>query len=274
MVATPIGNLMDITLRALDVLSQADLVACEDTRVTGKLLSHFGLSAPLLAYNDHSGAKVRPKILAALDKGQRVALVSDAGTPLISDPGYKLVKTCLDAGHKVIPVPGASALLAAAVAAGLPTNRLVFCGFLPPKAKARQQALAKLAAIDASVVVYENGPRLAATLSDMAGLMDGRSAVVARELTKLHEEVRRGPLRDLAEVMAAESPPKGEVVVMIGPPAPDTAVNAADLDQALTAAMASMSVRDAAATVAAATGVAKKDVYSRALALAAKTDGG
>lgn len=272
MVATPIGNLMDITLRALDVLSQADLIACEDTRVTGKLMAHFGISVPMVTYNDHSGAKARPKILAALADGSRVALVSDAGTPLISDPGYKLIQVCIEDGYPVVPIPGASALLAAAVAAGLPTDQIMFVGFLPAKAKARREALSELASINASLVFYESGPRGAAALKDMTDVLGNRAAAVARELTKLHEEVRRGSLSELAEMMTPD-PPKGEMVVIVAPPKPDETLSPDDVDRALKQALKTMSVRDAAATVSEATALAKKDVYSRALALSAEVDG-
>ena len=272
MVATPIGNLMDITLRALDALAQADLVVCEDTRVTGKLLTHFGIRTQMLAYTDHSAAKARPKIMAALEAEQRVALVSDAGTPLISDPGYKLVEACLAAEVKVIPVPGASALLAALVGAGLPTDRVLFAGFLPAKAKARRDALAGLAAVDATLVAYESGPRLADSLAEMAAVLGPRPAAVARELTKLHEEFRHGSLAELADAYGTAAP-KGELVIVIGPPAAKAAPSGADLDTALRTAMASMSIRDAAATVAEATGLPRRDVYARALKLKAAHDG-
>lgn len=270
-VATPIGNLMDITLRALDVLAQADLVVCEDTRVTGKLLSHFGLRVPMTAYTDHSAATVRPKILAALAEGKAVVLVSDAGTPLISDPGYKLVEACLAENIRVIPVPGASALLSALVSAGLPTDRVLFAGFLPAKAKARRDTIAGLASVDATLVTFETGPRLAAALADMAAALGPRPAAVTRELTKLHEEIRRGTLATLAAAFAEGGAPKGELVIVTGPPQEVDAPTAGDLDAALRTAMETMSVRDAAAAVAAASGAAKRDVYARALAL--KADG-
>ena len=271
-IATPIGNLMDITLRALDALSQADLVACEDTRITGKLLAHFGLSPPMVVYNDHTGAKARPKLMDTLRGGGRIALVSDAGTPLISDPGFKLVQACVEAGYRVVPVPGASALLAGVVVSALPTDNLMFVGFLPPKSKARRDVLTQLAAVDSTLVFYESGPRAGSALKDMAEVLGDRRAAVARELTKLYEDVTRGPLSELAAA-ATKSAVKGELVIVVGPPGQDPRMKKVDLDQALKDAMASMSVRDAAATVAVATGVAKKDVYSRALTLAAEEEG-
>lgn len=265
-VATPIGNLMDMTFRAVDVLKQAHLIACEDTRVTGKLLKHFGVETPMIAYNDHNGAKVRPRLLADMNAGQTIALVSDAGTPLISDPGYKLVQACAAQGIKVSPIPGASALLAGLVTAGLPTDRVMFSGFLPAKQKARRTHLATFATIDATLVFYESGPRLAESLADMAAVLGPRPAAVARELTKLYEEVRRDPLDQLAAAYAAEPAAKGEIVVLIGPPDPKEMM-ATDIDTALREAMESMSVRDAAADVAALSGQPRRTLYARALEL-------
>lgn len=267
-VATPIGNLMDMTFRAVDVLKQANVIACEDTRVTGKLLKHFGIETPMIAYNDHNGAKMRPKLLANMQAGQTVALVSDAGTPLISDPGYKLVQSCVDEGIKVSPVPGASALLAGLVAAGLPTDRVMFVGFLPVKQKARQTHLKSLAGTDATLVFYESGPRLADSLADMSIAFGSRPAAIARELTKLYEEVRRDPLDQLATKYAAEPPAKGEIVVIVGPPE-IKALTATDIDAALREAMESMRVRDAAADVAALSGQPRRLLYARALELKA-----
>lgn len=266
-VATPIGNLGDLTMRGRDILATADAIACEDTRVTGKLLSAFGLKRPLIAYNDHNADKLRPKLMEMIAGGQVVALVSDAGTPLISDPGYKLVRDCVAAGLTVTTAPGASAVLAALVLAGLPTDRFLFAGFLPPKSAARRVALGELAAVPASLVFYESGPRLAASLADMAAMLGDREAAVARELTKLFEEVRRGTLDSLAAHYSEAGGPKGEIVVVIGPPlARETA--AADLDAALRRALSGNSTRDAAALVAGETGLPRKQVYARALALA------
>lgn len=276
-VATPIGNLMDMTFRAIDVLKQAHVIACEDTRVTGKLLKHFDITTPMVAYNDHNGAKVRPKLLDQMKAGETIALVSDAGTPLISDPGYKLVQACAREDIKVSPVPGASALLAGLVSAGLPTDRVMFAGFAPTKKKARQDFLKSLATTDATLVFYESGPRLTESLADMSAIYGPRPTAVARELTKLYEEVQRGPLDQLAGTYAADSAVKGEIVVVVGPPeAPNLA--AADIDNALREAMANMSVRDAAADVAALSGQPRRVLYARALELkstpAPNEDGG
>ena len=267
MVATPIGNLMDMTFRAVDVLKQADLIACEDTRVTGKLLKHFGIKTAMVAYNDHNGAKTRPRLLADLEAGKSIALVSDAGTPLISDPGYKLVAACAENALRVIPIPGASALLAGLVTAALPTDRILFAGFLSAKQKARQTSLDTLARVDATLVFYESGPRLAATLADMADHLGPRQATVARELTKLYEEVKRGPLAGLAAQYREGPAAKGEVVIVVGPPPEAEAMTAADIDAVLQDVLKTMSVRDAAAAVAETTGQPRRALYTRALAL-------
>lgn len=271
--ATPIGNIGDLTFRAERLLAMADVIACEDTRVTAKLLSRYGITTPTVAYHDHNATKVRPKLLRRLAEGQVVALVSDAGTPLISDPGYRLVAEALDAGFHVTTLPGASSLLAALAVAGLPTDRFMFVGFLPPKSAARKRALAELGDIRATLVVMESARRLAASLADMAAVLGDRDAVVARELTKLHEDVRRGTLTALADAYARSGPPKGELVVVIGPPPDRPAATAAEVDAALTAALRTMSVREAVATVAGATGMPRRQVYRRALDLAAD-DGG
>lgn len=271
-VATPIGNLGDLTMRARDILASADLVACEDTRVTGKLLSAFGLKRPLIAYNDHNADKVRPTLLDAVRQGKVVALVSDAGTPLISDPGYKLVRDGAAAGLAVTAAPGPSALLAALVLAGLPTDRFLFAGFLPPKSGARRTALGELASVPATLVFYESGPRLAASLADMAAVLGDRPGAVARELTKLFEEVRRDPLSALAAHYAEAGPPKGEIVIVVGAPAEQEA-SADTLDVALRRALAGNSTRDAAALVAGQTGLPRKQVYARALELTQERDG-
>ena len=269
LVATPIGNLADISLRALDVLAKVDLIACEDTRTTRKLLAAHGIAARLTAYHDHNAARVRPKLMARLECGEAVALVSDAGTPLISDPGYKLVAAAAEANVTVTAVPGASAGLAALTVSGLPSDRFLFAGFLPNKSGARRRALAELAPVPASLVIYESARRLPAALADMAEVLGPRPAAVARELTKLHEEVRRGTLAALAEHYQAAGPPKGEVVVVIGPPGPDaaTAPDAEALDARLRAAFRHASLRDAVAAVAEASGLPRRQVYARALEL-------
>src|SRR5579863_2187530 len=216
-VATPIGNLGDITLRALATLAGADLIACEDTRVTRKLLGRYGISTPLTAYHDHNAAKARPMLLRRLAEGAAIALVSDAGTPLVSDPGYKLVCAAQDAGRAVTALPGASALLAALAVAGLPTDQFLFAGFLPPKQAARRARIAELAPIPSTIVLFETGPRLAAALADLAAGLGPREATVCRELTKLHEEVRRGELAALAQELSGNEP-RGEIVVVVAPP--------------------------------------------------------
>jgi 16S rRNA (cytidine1402-2'-O)-methyltransferase len=268
-VATPIGHLGDITLRALAAIAAADLVLCEDTRVTRKLLDRYGLAPPLLAYHDHNAAEVRPRILQRLAQGAAVALVSDAGTPLISDPGYKLVAAAIEAGHRVYPIPGASALLAALVVAGLPTDRFYFEGFLPPKAGQRRNRIAELVEIPATLVLYETGPRLAESLADLANGLGARPAAMCRELTKAFEEVRRGPLEELAAHFAKAGAPKGEIVLVIAPPddrAP--AVSSEELDLRLKRALARGSLKDAVAEVTDETGLKRREVYARALALA------
>jgi len=269
LVATPIGNLADISLRALDVLARADLVACEDTRTTRKLLTAHGIAATLTAYHDHNAARVRPKLMERLECGASVALVSDAGTPLISDPGYKLVAAAAEAGVVVTAVPGASAALAALTVSGLPSDRFLFAGFLPNRTGARRRALAELAPIPASLVIYESARRLPAALADMAEVLGPRPAAVARELTKLHEEVRRGTLAALADHYGRAGPPKGEVVVVVGPPGPDAAAAPGPevLDAQLRAAFRRASLRDAVAAVAEASGLPRRQVYARALEL-------
>ncbi|MBX3511200.1 MAG: 16S rRNA (cytidine(1402)-2'-O)-methyltransferase [Hyphomonadaceae bacterium] len=263
-VATPIGNLRDITFRALDVLGGADRVYAEDTRVARKLLDAYGLKPRLSAYHEHNAEQARAEILAALAQGARVALISDAGTPMISDPGYKLARAAIAAGHRIYPIPGASALLAALVTAGLPTDRFYFAGFLPAKSAARREALDELAAIDASLVFYESGPRLADSLADMAAHLGAREAAVARELTKLFEETRRAPLSALAAHYAAAGPPKGEIVVVVSPPEKGEVSDEA-LDAFLRQALERSGVKDAAHEAAQTLGVPRKRAYARAL---------
>jgi 16S rRNA (cytidine1402-2'-O)-methyltransferase len=265
-VATPIGNLRDITLRALDVLSKADLVLAEDTRVTGKLLQAFGLSARLERHDEHAAERARPKALAALAAGQRVALVSDAGTPLISDPGYRLVREAAAEGFPVFPIPGASALIAGLSAAGLPTDRFLFVGFPPPKSAARRTFLAEFAGLRATLVFFEGGSRLAPSLADMAAVLGGaREAVVCRELTKLYETFYRGPLATLAADPKLDAP-KGEIVIVVGP-GREIEATAADADAALADALTRLKPADAASEVAKALGLPRRDLYRRALEL-------
>ena len=266
-VATPIGNLRDVTLRALETLAGADLVACEDTRVTRRLLDRYGIATPLTTYHEHNAAAVRPRVLARIAEGAAVALVSDAGTPLISDPGFKLVREAREAGHPVVPVPGASAVMAALAAAGLPTDRFFFEGFLPAKAAARRERITDLARVPATLVLYESGPRLAASLVDLAGELGSREAAVCRELTKLHEEVRRAPLDDLARHYGQGGEARGEIVILVAPPADAVAPNAGEVDALLRAALGRGSLRDAVAEVASVTGQPRAEIYKRALAL-------
>ena len=265
-VATPIGNLRDITLRALDVLAQADMVLAEDTRVTGKLLHVYGISAKLERHDEHAAERARPKALAALAEGKVVALVSDAGTPLISDPGYRLVREAAAAGHAVFPIPGASALLAGLSAAGLPTDRFLFVGFPPPKSAARRTFLTEFAGVRATLVFFEGGSRLADSLTDMAAVLgDDREAVVCRELTKLYETFYRGQLSVLAADPKLDAP-KGEIVILVGP-GRQTEASAADADAALADALSRLKPADAAAEVAKALGLPRRDLYRRALEL-------
>jgi 16S rRNA (cytidine1402-2'-O)-methyltransferase len=271
LVATPIGNLGDLSLRALELLAGADVIACEDTR---RLTERYGIATPLTAYHEHNAAEARPKLLARLAAGQAVALVSDAGTPLISDPGYKLAREAREAGHLVTALPGASALLAALSVAGLPTDRFLFEGFLPPKQAARQKRIAALAAIPATLVFYESGPRLAATLSDLAAGLGTRAGAVCRELTKLHEEVRRGDLETLAQDYAQGAETRGEIVIVVAPPIEEEAADD-EVDALLRNALARVSVKDAVGEVALATGRPRREVYQRALDLSKEArDGG
>jgi 16S rRNA (cytidine1402-2'-O)-methyltransferase len=268
LVATPIGNLRDITLRALETLAAADVIACEDTRVTHKLLDHYGITTPLTPYHEHNAAAARPKLLARLVAGETVALVSDAGTPLVSDPGFKLVRDAREAGHAVIAVPGASAALAALVVAGLPTDRFFFEGFLPAKDGARRTRIAELSPIPATLILYESGPRIARTLGALADGLGSRDAAVCRELTKLHEEVRRGDLSALARAYDEGAETRGEFVIVIAPPEADaTAPSDDDVDALLRQALQRASVKDAVSDVAAATGRPRREIYRRALAL-------
>ncbi|MEM1035158.1 MAG: 16S rRNA (cytidine(1402)-2'-O)-methyltransferase [Pseudomonadota bacterium] len=266
-VSTPIGNLRDITLRALDVLSSADEILAEDTRVARRLLDAHDIRAKVSPYHDHNGAMRRPEILEKLEAGAAIALISDAGTPLVSDPGYKLVREVSEAGHKVIPIPGASALLAGLVTSGLPSDRFMFCGFLPAKSGARKAEALSLAEVPASLIFYETGPRLADSLSDLAkGLSGDREAAVARELTKLFEETLRGTLQSLADHYRSAPKPKGEIVLLVGPPVQREA-NQGEVDEALKSALQEMPVKQAANQVAEMFGLSKREAYQRALAL-------
>jgi 16S rRNA (cytidine1402-2'-O)-methyltransferase len=270
-VATPIGNLADISLRALGTLAAADAVVAEDTRVTKTLLAHYGIATPLVAYHEHNAAVMRPHLIARLANGAALALVSDAGTPLISDPGYKLVAEALANGLSVTSVPGASAVLTALVVAGLPTDRFFFEGFLPPKTAARRQRIAELSSIPGTLVFFESARRVADTLVDLAAVLGPRDAVLARELTKVFETVRRGSLPDLAAAVSAEAPPKGEIVLLVGPPSEGApAIDDAELDLRIGKALETLSVKEAAAVVSAETGQPRRKVYARAVELAAR----
>lgn len=267
-VATPIGNLADMSQRAKDILEAADIVAVEDSRVTGKLLHHLGLKKKMRRYNDHSSEGDRESLVAAARDGV-VALVSDAGTPLISDPGYKLVRSAREAGIEVYAAPGPSAAIAALSICGLPTDRFLFAGFLPSKAKGRADALSELAGIRATLVFYESGPRLAATLAAIAEAYGEREVAVARELTKKFEEVVAGCPAELA-ARYAEQEPKGEIVLIVGPPSDAVAPEAGDVDAALREALATMSAAKAAGTIAKHFGLERSEVYARATELKAK----
>ena len=267
LVATPIGNLGDITLRALEVLAGVDIVTCEDTRVTRKLMDRYGIETPLTPYHEHNATEARPRLLARLADGQAIALVSDAGTPLISDPGYKLVRAACEAGHIVNALPGPSSVLAALSVAGLPTDRFFFEGFLPAKQAPRQKRVAELANIPATMVLFESGSRLAATLTDLAATFGKRAAATCRELTKLHEEIRRGDLETLARDYAAGAESRGEFVIVVAPPADDHGISD-NVDELLRQALRRVSVKDAVGEVAVATGRPRREVYQRALILA------
>ena len=266
MVATPIGNSADITMRALEALGGADVIACEDTRVTARLLSIHQIGTPLVPYHDHNAGKMRPALIKRLKKGEMVALVSDAGTPLVSDPGYRLVRACIENGLAVTALPGVSAVLPAIVLSGLPTDRFLFAGFPPARAAARRRELESLASIPATIVFLESPRRLAASLADMAETLGPRDGAVTREMTKMFEEVRRGTLPELAAHYTESGPPRGEVTVVVAPPRPRPA-DPEEVDRRLIQAMAGGTLRDAVARVAAATGVARRRVYARALEL-------
>jgi len=266
-VATPIGNLSDVTLRALDTLAAADLVACEDTRVTRRLLDRYGIAAKVTAYHEHSGAGAHRRLLDALADGKAVALVSDAGTPLLSDPGAALVKDAISQGHRVVPIPGASAIVATLSAAGLPTDAFLFAGFLPTKSAARRKRLAALAAVPATLVFFESPNRAAAFLADAAAALGGeRRAALCREVTKIHETFDRGTLLELAARYEGASV-KGEVVVLVAPSDAPPAPSNEDVDEALREALMTMGVKEAARSVAGRMGVSQRELYQRALAL-------
>jgi len=266
-VSTPIGNLGDITVRALETLARASVIACEDTRVTATLMQRFSLKTPLIAYHEHNADKQRPKILEKLEAGEPVALVSDAGTPLVSDPGYRLVRDVLKAGHKVVPIPGASAPMAALVGSGLPSDTVLFAGFLPQKGGPKSARLTELANIPSTLVFFESPHRVAATLQAMCEVLGAdRTGAVARELTKRFETFERGTLAELADRFSGASV-KGEIVILVGPPEEKPEADAADAEALLREALADMPVSAAAKKVAKATGLDRGDLYKRALEL-------
>lgn len=268
-VATPIGNLKDVSFRALSTLAAADAVLAEDTRVTKTLLAHYGITTPLVAYHEHSNDAVRERMIHRIREGQALALVSDAGTPLVSDPGYKLVQAAIEEGLPVTPIPGPSAVLTALVVSGLPTDRFFFEGFLPAKSGARRARLAEIASIPGTLMLFEGPHRLPEMLADAAAILGERQAVVARELTKMFETIRRGSLLELSQIFAEEGPPKGEIVVLIGEASRAAQAAEADaaLDETLLAALKGHSIKDAAAIVASELNLPKREVYARALAL-------
>jgi 16S rRNA (cytidine1402-2'-O)-methyltransferase len=266
LVATPIGNLGDVTLRALAVLRGVDRIFCEDTRITARLLARFGITTPLGLYHDHNAEQARPAVLAALRRGARIALVSDAGTPLVSDPGYKLVRAAIAENLPVTVAPGPSAALAALILSGLPPDVFLFGGFLPPRRAARRRVLERWSGLAATLAFFESAARLAGCLGDMADVLGNRPAAIARELTKLHEEMRRGRLVDLAAHYRDAGPPRGEVVIVVGAPEPSTPDDA-EIGGRLRAALAEKGVSSAAAQVAAETGLPRSELYRRALAL-------
>lgn len=274
LVATPIGNLGDITLRALETLAAADVVACEDTRVSRILLDRYGISARPFAYHEHNAADVGPRLIEHLGQGKSVALVSDAGTPLVSDPGYRLAQLALEAGHKIVPLPGASATLAALVGSGLPNDAFFFAGFLPHKEKARRDRLSELKDIPASLVFFESPHRVGATLAAAADVLgDERRAAVCRELTKTFEEFRRGTLADLAAYYQGDRVVKGEIVLVIGPPLAEAPPAEGEVDALLIELRKTLPVAKAASEAARRTGLPRKDLYQRILSMRGEAGG-
>lgn len=270
--ATPIGNLSDITIRALDLLREADFIACEDKRVSGKLLSYYDIKTPMISYHDHNAHEVMPRIISELQAGKIIALISDAGTPLISDPGYRLVNECQREDIMVVSLPGASAILCALTTAGLPTNNFLFQGFLPSKMQARQKEIQKFSTVDASLIYYESPKRLVNCLKDIATVLGGREVAVCRELTKLYEEVRKDNVNELIKYYQEIPTPKGEIVIVVAPPNKE-AGQVDDLDAALLDALKTLSVKEAVAAVTFMTGKKRKEVYKRALELSQNDEG-
>jgi 16S rRNA (cytidine1402-2'-O)-methyltransferase len=269
LVATPIGNLRDITVRALETLAAADLIACEDTRRSRKLLDAYAIQTPLTPYHDHNAASARPRLIERLAQGAAIALISDAGTPLISDPGYKLAREAHLAGLSVTALPGPSAVLAALAVSGIASDRFLFDGFLPARQAARRARIAALNSIPATLILFETAPRMADALADLAAGLGAREAAICRELTKLHEEVLRGDLATLARDCAGEGQMRGEMVLVIAPPQPAPEITAGDLDALLRSALGRLSLKEAVEEIAALSAVARRTIYQRALALRA-----
>jgi 16S rRNA (cytidine1402-2'-O)-methyltransferase len=268
LVATPIGNLADITLRALETLAGADVLACEDTRVTRVLLDRYGIRQKPVPYHEHNAAEAGPRLIGALAEGRSVALVSDAGTPLVSDPGFRLVSQALEAGFRVVPIPGASAVLAALTASGLPSDAFLFAGFLPVKDGQRRARLEELKAVPATLIFFESPRRLADTLAAMSDVLGStRAAAIGRELTKTFEEMRTGTVAALSAAYAAAETPKGEIVICVGPPVAAEETAPADVDRLLLSLADEMPASKAAAEVARMTGARKSDLYRRLLEL-------
>lgn len=273
LIATPIGNLGDVTVRALETFAAADIVACEDTRVTRILLERYGIRRKMIAYHEHNEAEAASRLVAAVQDGRSVALASDAGTPLVSDPGYRLVQEAIKEGVRVVPIPGASAVLSALTVSGLPNDTFMFAGFLPVKAGQKKSRIEALADVPATLIFYESPRRLADTLEVMAAVLGDREAVVARELTKTFEELRRGSLPELAAHYAQTGAPKGEVVLCVAPPGERAEQSKADTDQMLIGLAAEMSAAKAAGEAARMTGQKKSDLYQRLLKLKADNGG-
>lgn len=270
-VATPIGNLSDISLRALDILKLVDVIACEDTRVSGGLLSHYGIKKPLISYNDHNADERRPEILAEIESGKRVALISDAGTPLVSDPGYKLVRGALAKDIYVTAIPGASSVLAALCLSGLPSDSFFFGGFLPSKAEALRKYIASLASVPATLIFFESARRLEESLAILNEALGGRQAAIVRELTKLYEESRRGKLPELLQYIQDNGAPKGEVVLVIAPPGEVEVMEKQQFEHNLELLLKSHSVKEAASIIAEQTGYPRKEIYAIALKIQQKS---
>jgi 16S rRNA (cytidine1402-2'-O)-methyltransferase len=269
--ATPIGHLADISLRAVNALAAADEILCEDTRVTGKLLHRYGITTRLVPYHDHNAAKLRPRILEGLKEGKALVLVSDAGTPLVSDPGYKLARAVIAEGLALHVIPGASAPLAALTLSGLPSDRFMFCGFLPEKQGERRRLLETLKTVPSTLIFFESPHRIVTSLSDIADVLGDRDVAVTRELTKLYEEALRGPALEIAALLGARETIKGEITLVVSPPGEAAALPEEDIDKALLDAATHLPAGQAAAEIAHRFGLARKELYARLLALKDKT---